>query len=73
MANSQHVVPKGDGWAVRRAGSARSSGVYKDEQAAISAARGIARNQGSDVYIHGQNGRILTRETYAKPTSNSKG
>jgi hypothetical protein len=73
MASSQHVVPKGDGWAVRRAGSARSSGVYKAENEAISAARGIARNQGTDVYIHGQNGRILSRETYAKTTPNTKG
>lgn len=66
MATSQHVIPKGQNWAVRRAGSARSSGVFGTQSEAIVAARRIAQNQGVDVFIHGDDGRIRTREVYAK-------
>jgi Uncharacterized protein conserved in bacteria (DUF2188) len=66
MATSQHVIPTGRNWAVRRAGSLRSSGIYQTQHEALDAARGIARNQGVDLYVHGSDGRIHTRETYAK-------
>lgn len=62
----QHVIPTGERWAVRRAGSERASGVYETQREAISAARTIARNNGAELFIHGRDGRIRERETYGK-------
>ena len=63
---NQHVVPRGDGWAVRGAGNARDTSHHRTQQEAIDAAKGIAQNQGSEMFIHGRNGRIRERNTYGK-------
>lgn len=59
---SQHVVPHERGWAVRGAGSQHASSVHRTRQAAIEAARRIARKQGSELLVHGKDGRIRIRE-----------
>lgn len=60
----QHVVPSPDGWSVRKSGSSRATRTYSTQQDAISAATQIARNQGTEVYIHGRDGRIRERNSY---------
>ena len=71
MSKNQHVVPNGSEWSVRKAGSSRASGVYKTQSEAVSAARGIAKNQGTELFIHGEDGRIRAHESH-RPTSESK-
>ena len=61
---SQYVVPRGKGWAVRKSGSERVTRHFDTRQEAIKAARRIARNQGSDVFIFGRDGRIRGRDTH---------
>ncbi len=61
---NQHVVPHPQGWAVRGAGNQKASYVHSTQREAIDAAREIARNQGSEMLIHGVNGRIRERNTY---------
>ncbi len=61
---SQHVVPRGKRWAVRKAGAERVTRHFDTQQEALEAARRIARNQGSDVFIFGQDGRIRGRDTH---------
>ena len=61
---NQHVVPHPQGWAVRGAGNQKASSVHSTQREAIDAAREIARNQGSEMLIHGVNGRIRERNTY---------
>ena len=61
---NQHVVPHQGGWAVRGAGSQRATGVYETQQEAISRARAISRNQGSELLIHGRNGQIRERDSH---------
>lgn len=66
MANkNQHVVPHPQGWAVKGAGNQKASSVHSTQREAIGAAREIARNQGSEMLIHGANGRIRERNTYS--------
>lgn len=61
---NQHVVPHPDGWAVKPAGGQRASSVHRTQQAAIDRAREIARNQESELFIHGRNGRIRERDSH---------
>ena len=63
---NQHVVPHKDGWAVKGAGNSKATAIHPTQQSAITQARDIARNQGSEMLIHGANGRIRERNTYGK-------
>lgn len=70
---NQHVVPHDDGWAVRGEGNQRVTSVHDTQQEAIRAGRDIARNQGSELFIHGENGRIRERNTYGDDPYPPKG
>lgn len=61
---NQHVVPHGDGWAVKGAGNSKATSVHTTQREAIDKARDIARSQGSEMFIHGENGRIRERNSY---------
>lgn len=60
----QHVVPTDGGWGVRGAGNSRLTGVYDTQAEAYDAGREIARNQGSELLLHGRNGQIRARESF---------
>lgn len=64
MGKNQHVVPSGEGWGVRGAGNERLTSRHDTKADAEAAARDIARNQGSEVVIHGRNGRIQDSDSY---------
>jgi Uncharacterized protein conserved in bacteria (DUF2188) len=72
MPKNQHVVPSGDKWSIRKAGSSRASGVYESKPEAVQAARGIARNQNSGVFIHSSDGRIQLHESASSKPSPKK-
>lgn len=61
---NQHVVPAEGAWAVRGEGSRRASSVHETQAEAIAAARAIARNQGTELLIHGRDGRIRERDSH---------
>lgn len=61
---NQHVVPHAGGWAVRGEGAERASGVYDTKDEATAAARGIARNQGTELVVHGRDGRIQSKDSH---------
>lgn len=65
MGKNQHVTPHPDGgWQVKGEGNSKAT-VRTDTQAeAIAVAREIARNQESELFIHGMNGRIRERNSY---------
>jgi hypothetical protein len=61
----QHVVPSSSGgWSVRKAGSSKATKTYLTQQDAIDAATQIARNQKTELYVHGRDGRIRERNSY---------
>jgi uncharacterized protein DUF2188 len=60
----QHVVPREDGWAVRGEGNSRDTSHHTTQQRAYEAAREIAQNQGSDVVVHGRDGRIRDSDSF---------
>jgi hypothetical protein len=72
-AKSQHVVPRGGFWAVRKSGSDRATRVFDTQEDAISAGRKIARKQGTELYIHDRDGLIRARESFVEGVLVSKG
>jgi uncharacterized protein YdaT len=69
----QHVIPTGDKWAVRKAGSARTTKVFGTKKEAVAHAREIAKHQATELYIHGKNGRIQQRDSYGHDPHPPKG
>jgi len=70
---NQHVVPHNDSWAVRGAGNSRVTKQFDTQQEAIDYGRGIARNQNSELLIHGENGRIRERDSHGNDPHPPKG
>jgi len=70
---SQHVVPHEDGWAVRRGGADRVTQVFDTQREAIDRARDISQNQGSELFIHGRDGRIRERDSHGDDPHPPKG
>jgi len=70
---NQHVVPHASGWAVRGAGNERATSIHGTQREAISLARETAIRQGSEMLIHGENGRIRERNTYGRDPYPPKG
>ncbi|MDP2127631.1 MAG: DUF2188 domain-containing protein [Pseudohongiella sp.] len=69
----QHVVPTEDGWSVKKAGALRASSLHATQQEAIKAATQIARNQKTELYIHGRDGRIRERSSFGSDLHPPKG
>lgn len=63
---NQHVVPSGEGWAVKRAGSKKATATFATQREAIERAREIARNKRSELLIHGRDGKIREKNTYGR-------
>ena len=61
---NQHVVKRDGGWAVRGAGNSRDTSRHRTQAQAIDSARGIAKNQSSEVVIHRPDGRIRDKDSY---------
>ena len=70
---NQHVVPHEEGWAVRGAGSRRATSVHQTQREAIDAGRQIARNQRTELFVHGRNGRIRERDSHGNDPFPPKG
>ena len=71
---THHVVhnPNG-GWDVKRGGAQRSSGHFDTKVEAIDAGRQISVNQGTELLIHGLNGRIQSSDSHGNDPFPPKG
>ncbi len=68
-----HVVPNKGKWSVRSAGASRTSGTYDTQKEAETAARERAKIGGTELYVHGRDGRIRERSSFGKDPISSKG
>ena len=59
-----HVLSRGNGWVVKRAGSSRPTQVFGTQNEAASFARSVSKSQGTALFIHGADGRIIDRKDY---------
>ncbi len=70
---NQHVVPHGDGWAVKGAGNTRATSVHDTQREATDAGRAIAQRQGSELVIHRPDGRIRDKDSHGQDPFPPKG
>jgi uncharacterized protein YdaT len=62
--NNYHVVPKEDGWAVKKEGAKRASATAATQRGAEQRAKDLAtRNGGGEVVIHRRDGKIRDKDT----------
>lgn len=61
---NQHVVPHGKGWAVRGEGNKKVTAITSTKREADKVGRNIARNQKSELFIHGRDGKIQDRDSF---------
>ena len=61
---NQHVVPLGNGWAVKGEGSKKFTVITESQRNAITVARGIAKNNKSEIVIYNKDGRIKDKDSY---------
>lgn len=63
MAN-QHVIPNDGFWQVKVEKGKRATKNFNRQSDAIEYARNIARNQQSELVIHGKNGQIRDKDSF---------
>ena len=74
MGKNQHVTPHPNGgWQVKGAGNSKATVRTDTQKQAISYARTIARNQKSEMIIHGSNGQIRVKDSYGNDPFPPKG
>ncbi len=70
---NQWVIHRDDGWAVRGEGNSRDTSHHHTQQEAINAAREIAQNQRSELFVQDRHGKIRERNTYGDDPYPPKG
>lgn len=64
MGRNQHVVPKNGRWGVRGEGNSKLTSIHETQAEAIARARDISRNQQTELFIHGRDGRMRERDSH---------
>ena len=73
-SNSHHIVPDSDGgWNIKKGGSGRSSGHFNRKSDAVDRGREISKNQGTEFYIHGRDGKIQQKDSHGNDPHPPKG
>ncbi len=72
---THHVVPNNErgGWDIKKGGASRASAHAKLKQDAEDIARGISKNQNSELYIHGKDGKIQRKDSHGNDPYPPKG
>lgn len=64
MGKDQHVTPKDGRWQVKGAGNSRATKLFDTQAEAVDFARGIAKNQKSELVTHNRQGRIRSKDSF---------
>lgn len=63
--DEHHIVPNSNGgWDVKRSGGERASAHTDTKTEAVNIGRGISQNQGTELIIHGRDGRIQRSDSH---------
>jgi len=62
-----HVVPKSEGgWDVKKSGAKKATKHFDNKSDAEKFGREVSQNQGSELIIHGKNGKIQKSDSHGK-------
>ena len=71
---THHVVPNSQGgWDVKKGGSEKASNHFDKKSDAVEKGREISKNQGSEFYIHGKNGKIQSKDSHGNDPNPPQG
>jgi len=70
---AQHVVHSDGRWAVRRAGASKASRTFETQKEATQYAQQVAKNNKTELFIHGRDGLIRERNSYGHDPHPPKG
>jgi uncharacterized protein YdaT len=70
---NQHVIPLGNGWAVKKEGSNRFTVITDTQKDAIKVARELAKHQKADLIVHGKDGKVREMSSYKVTEENLLG
>lgn len=73
MGKNVHVTKRNDGWAVKTENSERAVKITETQKEAIDVGKSIAKNQQSELVIHGTDGKIREKNSYGNDPERSKG
>jgi len=73
MGKNVHVVRHEGGWAAKKEGTSRASVVTPTQGEAIDAGRRIARREGSELVVHGRDGKIREKDSHGRDPHPPKG
>ncbi|HAT3877866.1 TPA: DUF2188 domain-containing protein [Legionella pneumophila] len=73
--NDYHVIPneRVGGWDVKREHADRASRHFETQKEAIIAARKFSREAGTELFIHGKDGKILRKDSHGNDPYPPKG
>lgn len=72
IKGNQHVVPLGNGWAVKSEGNTKYTVITEKKSEATNVAREIAKNNKSEIVIHGRDGKIKDKGSYGNDCKSVK-
>ncbi|MDT1997245.1 DUF2188 domain-containing protein [Carnobacterium divergens] len=74
MGKNQHIVPgQNGGWNIKGEGNSKATAHTNTKAEAINKARDISKNQKSELFIHGKDGRIQSRDSHGNDPYPPKG
>ena len=74
MSKTRHVVPnKNGGWDSKKGGADRASKHFDTKKAAEDYSRQVSRNEGSELFIHGKDGKIQRKDSHGNDKYPPKG
>lgn len=72
--DSHHVVPNPDGgWDVKKGSSKKASHHTDTKAEVVKIARDISRNQNTELFIHGKDGKIQRKDSHGNDPYPPKG
>lgn len=72
MKKNIHVVPSGGRWAVKKEGTDEPISTHKNQELARQSAIPLAKQNKSEVVIHGRDGKIRDKDSYGRDPSPPK-
>ena len=73
MAKNVHVTKRENGWAVKTSGSEKAVKITSTQKEAIEVGKSIAKNQQSELIIHGTDGKFREKNSYGNDPQSTKG